>query len=970
MPPEMSKHSFISSTRQSNVQFPLLLRQENMKKHYHQKIMTAHFKKNTSILFLLGSITLLSALTVSAEKLKGKVNDAFTNEELIGATITLTNETKKFYDLTGLDGSFYFKDVPSGAYTVTVSYIGYQTYSKEIEIVAGENLLPVALTTASHNLAEVEVVGILDNESDQFARRSELKAANIVNIVSAKTMEVSPDITIGNVLQRVSGVSMTRTGSGDGQYAIIRGLPNRYTYTSLNGIILPSPDAQTRSIPLDMFPANMMERVEIAKSLTPNVEGNAIGGAANLVIKNAPDQLTINGTLSTGVSTLFSDRPFSGFNNSGMNFKSPAEINGNGYAAKLSDFSVNHLNFKNVSLPLNLVTNFSIGNRIINHKLGYLIGGSYIREYRGSNTLLYNGGQVTALTNPDAALTENKVDYITVQNRENSSLQSRLGVMGKLDYTFSSKHVLKLSGLILQLDDNLHRYYIQNGLSNGGEIDYFDRVLFVRKNISNVTLSGNHSVLNNLNVDWTASYAEASSQRPDWSDFGRFKFEKANPSEEITYVSNTFTHQWQHSDDQDKSGYLNFKYIPVKNIELSAGGMYRSKERSAYYNQYKISPAYVNLLIQQYTDINSVVFGSIANPYSDSTNANNYRGTETVSALYAMAKINAFRDKLEILGGVRQETTNQNYYSQLSKALPNKDGIHKYTDVLPSLNLKYKLSQSQNLRISYFSGISRPNLYELVPAGVSGDTYSDSGNPYLKHTTSQNYDLRYEHFFSTSNYIVGGAFYKNLPNPIEVAFGPLNGPNASTLLPTNPDKPAKVYGFELLFSKFIRNFGISGNYTYIHSEVTTLKLISGTNIPGKPAGINSQFPEETRPMQGQANNIANLSLMYKDLKAGLNLQLSYIYTGDRISVISQYYGLDVWQRANSQLDFSLNKTFITKYTFFLKATNLLNTNLYQDVRAANSRIQDGLVGQDNQDRVLIQRDVFKQSILAGVRFSL
>ena len=99
-----------------------------------------------------------------------------------------------------------------------------------------------------------------------------------MNVVSAKAIELSPDITVGNVLQRVSGVSTTRSGSGDGQYAIIRGMDKRYSYTSVNGIILPSPDDKNRSVPMDMFPADMIERLEVVKALTPSMDADAIGG--------------------------------------------------------------------------------------------------------------------------------------------------------------------------------------------------------------------------------------------------------------------------------------------------------------------------------------------------------------------------------------------------------------------------------------------------------------------------------------------------------------------------------------------------------------------------------------------------------------------------------------------------------------------------------------------------------------------
>jgi outer membrane receptor protein involved in Fe transport len=718
-----------------------------------------------------------------------------------------------------------------------------------------------------------------------------------------------------------------------------------------------------------MFPANMIERVEITKALTPNIEANAIGGATNLVMKNAPSKFTLNANLATGMSTVFFDRSFSGFSRKGINFSSPAEINGTNYQTKVSDLSVSHLNFHDVNLPLNLNAGLSIGNQLFNHKLGYMIGGSYIREYRGSNSLLYTGQSV--ITNPYAgtgaqsSTLPNKSEYTAIQEREYSYLQSRLGLQGKLDYAISANHSLKLYGLFLQLDDNQHRAMVQHGLSNGGEIDYFDRVVFTRKNIQNVSLSGAHKILKNLSADWTASYAVATSKRPDWVDFGRFK---QNAATDTVYVSNPLTHQWLHSKDADKSGYVNFKYIPVKTIELSFGGMYRSKDRNSFYNKHAENTVISGLGVQQFTDINSVAFSfsPAQNAYADSTNASNYTATETVSASYGQAKF-TIKNKLEILGGIREETTNQSYVSMISSALPAKTGSFNYVDVLPSIHFKYKLTEKQNLRLSYFSGISRPNIYELVPTTISGDLYTEGGNDSLKHTTSQNIDFRYENFFSTTNYILAGAFYKRLVNPIEVAFGSVTS-STVILQPTNPAKPATDYGFEFIFSKFIKKFGLSGNYTYIHSAVTTLKLIQQKDQAGNTTGI---LTDQTRPMQGQSNHIANLSLLYKDTKSGLDAQLSFVYTGKRISVVSSYYGLDQWQRANSQLDFSLNKSFNDhRIVIFIKATNLLNNSIYQDILTENIRYQNGYPGNSNPNKILVQKDVFKQTILGGVRFKL
>ncbi len=229
-------------------------------------------------------------IAVADEPLKdivrGKVTDSKTGEPLIGATVTLIGAGKTYTNKTALDGFYQFKNIPSAKYTIKVEFVGYDNFQSTVDFTSsGNNLITdnIKLQVHSNQLTGVTVSSRVNKESEDFARKTEKGADNVQNIVSAKAIEISPDITVGNVLQRVSGVSVQRSGSGDGQYAIIRGMDKRYSYTSVNGINLPSPDDKNRSVPMDMFPADMIERLEVVKALTPSVDGSAIGGATNLV---------------------------------------------------------------------------------------------------------------------------------------------------------------------------------------------------------------------------------------------------------------------------------------------------------------------------------------------------------------------------------------------------------------------------------------------------------------------------------------------------------------------------------------------------------------------------------------------------------------------------------------------------------------------------------------------------------------
>jgi len=912
---------------------------------------------NPKTYFSLAIISVLLVITEFSfgQSLKGKILDMSSKEPLVGATIIVKNSEKSISTSSGFDGSYFLKLSLKGNLTLTVQFIGYEPASKTIEITnSSENqVLNFELKLKENSLKEVTVVSKRDRENDQYVRRSERLAENVLNLVSARSIELSPDITVGNVLQRVSGVSVERSNSGDGQYAIIRGMDKRYSYTSVNGVNLPSPDDKNRAIPLDMFPAELIERLEVVKALTPKMEGDAIAGAMNLVMKDAPDHLTLNANLSGGLSSFFVNHPFSGFSHSGINFKSPLDIYGNKLASP-SQFQTSQLVFHDVKVPVNLVGGISIGNRLFNDRFGFLIGASYSRQYRGGSTLFYEpNGQ----PGPDPA--PNTPIFTFVHNRVYSDLQDRTGLHGKFDFNFNKDHRISLYGLFLQLDDNLHRHDVVTGLGGVGEIDNLDRVQFTRKNLSTVTLSGHDKLVDKLTADWTLAYSVATSRLPDWVDLAIYR-----PSGTSTNYLSNLPHIWTHSQDKDKDAYLNFNYTPGKNLEFILGGTYRHKDRSNTYNDWSLSSILPGVGRQVFTTIQNAqfVFNNANDQAADTTNALNYTASEDISAGFIQGKYKI--GKLQILAGVRMEFTSQSYSSQLPPTEPGKYATFTYNDILPSVNLKYSLSPKQNLRLSYFAGISRPNLFELIPGTYGGDFYTESGNYNLKHTTSDNLDFRFEDFFNATDHVFLGAFYKNIQNPIEYAFINVSSSNYY-YEPSNPSGAATNYGLEVVGEKFIRNWGISGNYSYTHSSVTTSKAVYGRDANGQ---IATTYKNETRPLQGQSAHIGNLSLLYKNTSKGLEAQLSMVYTGKRLAIISPFLGLDFYQRATTQLDFSMEKKFGQHWTLFGKATNLLDNPIYQDVLKSNNLLGDQ--GQVLSDKILVQKNIFNQTYQIGIRYKL
>ena len=227
---------------------------------------------------------------MGAATYKGYVKDAKTGEELIGATIYI-KEYPNIGSTTGLDGSFIIDNVPNAdKITIVCSYISYKTIEKTISASTTDPIL-FDLPADTQMLDEVTVIAHNPGRTEAGARGIERQAMNVVNVMSAKAIELSPDITVANVIQRMSGVTIERNSSGEGQYAILRGMDKRYNYTLINGVKIPSPDNKNRFVPLDIFPSEMLDRLEVTKSLTAN--GRWHRRRSQLDYEGCPDGTTV-----------------------------------------------------------------------------------------------------------------------------------------------------------------------------------------------------------------------------------------------------------------------------------------------------------------------------------------------------------------------------------------------------------------------------------------------------------------------------------------------------------------------------------------------------------------------------------------------------------------------------------------------------------------------------------------------------
>jgi len=925
--------------------------------------------------FFLTFILIFSLVYVYADTvvIQGEIIDKKSGIPLSGVNV-YTSNNKAQKTITGLNGSFSLK-VESLPIELTINYVGYKIQKF---IVSKQNNNTIAIEAIVEDLKEVQVNASVEKNNDILARNIEKNAVSISNIVSAKAIELSPDFNVANVIQRISGVTLERTSNGDAQYATLRGMDKRYNYTLVNGIKIPSPDNKNRFLPLDIFPSDMLARLEVTKSLTADMEGDGIGGAINMVMKDAPSVKSFSINTSTGYNSLFLDRQFLSFNKDAINLQSPFESYSNLYAAKPRDFANGLTKITSNKPAPNLFFNSSFGNRILRKKLGYMVGVSYQNSYRGGDITNY-GSSISTSDASNLPVVTGKSD------RTFSDQQTRLGVHGKLDYIISEKNKIQWYNAYLDFKNHQIRdtrgidYSIGYDPSKGNyNVSYSTRFRYTHQNIYNSTVIGDHLLMNSkLKFDWTLAYSKAFNEIPENTTVNTVSTVRNNIENQISVVTlGGQSVRWEHNTDEDVSGKFNFISTVNLNkgaLEIATGGLYRDKQRANFFNEYDLRPfddskpvGQKNNLIKgvdwkDYSEIKYTVY----NPYGSTGDPLNYNASEVITAGYVQTKL--LKENYQLNTGVRVENTNQGYNLLNPVAGVKNIGEQVYTDVLPSIHLKYLLNENKNLRVSYSRSINRPSFFEIVPYKIINEEFTEMGNPDLKHTVADNFDIRYEIFPKPAEQFLIGIFYKNINNPIET--GIVDQGQGSFFTPTNFGV-AKNYGLEIDLTKYFFNFGVKFNYTYTNSSITTTKVYYELNTdPNSSVKNVLKTGTQTRQLNGQAANLANLTLIYKSIKNSIDFQLSAVYTGDKLFAVSRFLNNDTWQSSFVQLDASLEKK-VKKSTLFIKANNILNTPISLYLKKYN-KVNETISGYENfNNGTLLRKDLNGINIQVGFKFKI
>lgn len=929
--------------------------------------------------FLVSAALLAAATTaIQAHTLDGIVKDNKTGEPLIG-TVIRVKELPNVSTTTGLDGTFTLHELPDkGKVTIIVSYMSYKTREMVVDV-AKKNKVDIPMDEDLKQLGEVVVTGHREYRSDRSAIETVKNAGNVLNVMSQQSIQLSPDVNVASVLQRVSGVTMERDASGEASYAILRGMDKRYNYTLVNGVKIPSPDDKNRYIPLNIFPSDLMDRLVVSKSLTADMEGDAAGGVVDMVMKDAPSRFQIQANAAIGASDYFwkDGRDYLSSNRSDYTKKSPYEAFGKDYKAQMIDFKNGPVQLKSHSLPApNFIGGLSIGNRFWNDRLGVMLAGSVQNVFRGTERT-YNSVKM--------ASGEQAMYISNLQHRYYSIHDLTAGAHAKFDLTLPG-HKLEWYNMYVRTNSKGTRYNNSVNTEYIGADSYTQddevRSLSTTQSIFATNLKGTHHLTKDFTIDWSGVFSQAKEEDPDRTYVtltNTISRTAENGGDAVSgsiwegdknitkTLPKSAERRFQHNKDTDWAGYINLSYDTrfANSVEAlwKAGAQYRRKERSNRYYSYIFNPADISQRldgngIDQFAHIDWVC----KTPYSQASQLN-YDSKEHIGGAYAMITLKS--EVGELNAGFRAEHTNQIYTMLQHFRNMGQVGEQSYWDYLPSASIKWTPTRKMNVRLSYYRSINRPGFYEIVPYQIQGEEYQEKGNPNLKRARIDNIDLRWEWFPSKTEQILAGVFYKYLKDPIEQVFvtsdGKIGAGTDAYYMPDNLGN-AKNMGFEIDVIKYIRHFGVKANYTYTHSEITTSKREYKEGSAEYKSGVT-----QTRPLVNQAPHTANISLLY-NTENGWNAQLASSFTGTKLALVSPFKDADQWDKAMFGLDLSAEKQFKNGISIFFKANNLLDAKRERYLKTVNKSNLE-YEGQKS-DKTIVGTYQYGRTFLLGVRYKL
>ena len=872
------------------------------------------------------SLPLVPLAAQETGRIVGRVVDSEQGSPIAGAELEVVGPGIR--DVTAVDGRYALERIPAGVVSIRVRMIGFAPkLVTGVLVSSGATVAQdIGLGAAAVQLAEISVSAEAERGSVNRALDQQRNALQIVSAVSAEQISRSPDSDAGQAVQRVSGVTVQ-----DGKYVFVRGLGERYTTTSLNGSRIPSPEPERKVVPLDLFPAQLLEGITTSKTFTPDQPGDFSGASVDLKTKEFPAGRVVTFSASAGLNGAATSKGLNRAPNVGSEWlgsagaaralPAPADV------TSLSGVSQSEINtiigsFRNAWSPLaaqgtaNGGFGVTVGGEddILRQPVGY-IGSftySYGQEVRSEETrslIMTTGNGLQPLNPSRGGTARNAVLWGGILN-----LSTRIGATSKL--SFNNTYNRSADNEATELAGPNEEFAVDLDVT---------RLTFTERTARSHQLMGEHLFGQRHQVDWSLAASDVRRYEPDRSDIAYVTQidPETGASRPLEWLGGprSATRTFSDLDETSYEARGDYRLLlgSSSGAAVKVGGAFRTLDRDADSRAYDIT----NRGLSQ-TDRQLAPEQIFAGPFAEdgrlslfiNANGGRYEARDRLGAGYAQLEV-PLGQRLRLIGGARVEHWDLDLNTRSPQGTPGAT-TRNNTDVLPSLALTYQLAEDQIVRVSASQTLSRPEYREI--ANVSSfepiGGIITFGNPNLTRALIQNYDLRWEWYPRPGEVLSVGVFGKRFQDPIERVLVNQTGALANSFV--NADK-ADNYGVELELRKSLdfaaaslRPFAVFANTTLMRSRITP----GNTDI--------SALTSADRPMVGQAEYVVNGGLTYSSA-GGINATALYNVVGPRIVEAGALPFPDAYEQARHMVDLSLQVPVFQTMSFKLDARNLLDS---------------------------------------------
>ncbi len=883
---------------------------------------------------------------------KGRITGVILDEtgsSLPGATVWI--EELGTGTTTDFNGNFILNNLSPASYSVAVSYVSYQKQIfTNIEVGSGGTVrLNINLKPSTTDIEAVKVTAEYNRESVEALYAIQKESYVLGNGISSEQISYLPDNNVGQVLKRVTGLTVQNN-----KFVVVRGMSERYNNVMLNGALMPSTEPNRRNFSFDIIPSDLLDNVVVAKTFSPDLPAEFSGGIVQISTIDIPKKSFISISAGTGLNTNSTGKDFRGskrytsdyFGGSDERTWMNTDFDVDGFYSVYAigkiqqDETYNAMSEFMVKIPnswglysytaqpqQNYCVSFGKPLTLNNHSLGVVAALTYRHEEK--------------IEDFDAMYRDQK--EFTTDNGKYFTFTTSVGGVANLAWKYRNHKISwnnlynrKFSNSTNEQDlttDATYMYY-----------EYYNTVLV--NTLWQSRVEGEHSLWNDhIKFNWFADRNRLIRDQPDdrysraqyytdsttTSGRGIFTYEFTTPYASYGgFVMATLYEETKSNAGANLEFSFNFRGVSQK---LKLGYLYTLRDATSEQLSLRIlnrsGSSYVNTVYGQpdYLAYDTEYFTNdlyYRTAYTSGDGSDKYTGTQDINAFFLMAEVSPLK-WFRLIGGVRFEESQSEVISltRTDDAFePWEDSTAFYSEVdwLPSITAILNVTDQISIKSSYSQTVSRPDFRERSTYSYYdvNDKVQIFGNEGLICSYSENYDARIEWYPAPGEVLSAGVFYKYFTNPAEMVT--IAKPSGGYMFFYFNLDEATTRGLELELRKslgfiapgswFFPNVYLTGNATIMDGDVTynADQLLFQSGVTGD-ADVSDTIVDEmrNRTLQGLAPYVINAGISYQGKHLGCNF--SYNRSGDILMVAGSTIEEDEYEQARDVIDMQLSYKF-------------------------------------------------------------